>query len=452
MAPSRVEERILMRIYPDLTDKQRTLIMGENLAVMEKLAELGYKGRFNMIYFDGPFNSGLLFSAENHHLGMEYIHPWDEWQSIREYTDLNLYLNNYRQRIERARELLSDEGIFVLHTNQLAGHYVKVLLDEVFGKEHFRCEAIWKHSEIPWTLPERMPFGYQHETLFFYSKSDRFFRKKDGIYPSVWDDIGGYEQLDQEGTGFPSQKPLNLLQRVLEMTTEEGHLVGDFYCGSGSFVVAAEKMNRRWIACDRNHQSMEVTRARFSKMGISLDVHVLLDEYQPWLLQNEAYTKRSFIPVSLSELKELAESVSHPNIVVRAYEFLPDVDMLNPENRFVFQYLVPDVSPAGISGNRETCLMRPTPKRVGDEITLEVPDPFKWVLHHVVHVQRNEYRMMQADGGCPRWVDWSDLENRVRDLLARINNNWIRDIVERDDSYLITDIFGYQYQLPLRNE
>jgi adenine specific DNA methylase Mod len=178
-----------VKFLPEITSDKRALILGDNITIMEKLLAKGYREQFKMIYFDGPFNSGLLFTMTNPKFGIEYIQPTSEYQSIREYLDLNLYLENYRKRMELAKELLHHEGFFVLQINQLAGHYVKVLLDQVFGRACFLSEVIWKHSDIPWTLPELGQFGYQHESLFVYSKTDSFHRK-DNVYPSVWDDIG----------------------------------------------------------------------------------------------------------------------------------------------------------------------------------------------------------------------------------------------------------------------
>jgi hypothetical protein len=440
-----------MSSQPKWLVNHRSLFMGDNVEVMKRLLEKGYKGQFKMIYFDGPFNSGLLFSTTQQEIGMEFIHPWNEMESIQEYLNLDLYLENYRQRIELAKELLHEEGVFVLQTNQLAGHHVKVVLDQMFGRDHFLSEVIWKHSSVPWTLPERGQFGYQHETLFFYGKTDRFFRSREFICPSVWDDIGGYEQLVEENTDYPSQKPEQLMERILTFTTQEGDLVGDFYCGSGTFPVVAERMNRRWVASDHTQQAIDITQARFSEKTSPLDVYYLNDDFNSKCLSGNQYTKRSSIPISYQELVGL-ESSGYP-LTVNAYGFLPDVDLIR-QQRFRFQYIFPKMTSEGIYGDEEVLIPRPIPVWENNDVKLIVPDPLMWVLYHLVHVKRNEFQMMQVKQGkppVPKWLEWHELQRKAEEGVNKINHDWIQKIEHLDQTILMTDILGYKYQV-LKNK
>lgn len=439
-------EECTVKFLPEIVYGKRTLISGDNIAIMKKLLDMGYRGKFKMIYFDGPFNSGLLFTMNSTALGTEYIQPSSEYQSIREYLDLDFYLKNYRKRMELAKQLLHDEGFFVLQINQMAGHYVKVLLDQVFGRACFLSEAIWKHSDVPWTLPERGQFGYQHESLFFYSKTERF-QRKDKVCPSVWDDMGGYEQIVEENINYPSQKPQKLIERILDMTTVEGDLVGDFYCGSGTFPLAAERMGRKWVACDYNHHAIAMTKIRFSQFGISLSEHFIVDDYNPLLLKENKYIKKSPIPVCSSELKGIPKSDGP--VVVRAAAFSPDVDMVNEDQSFTFEFIFPDPVSQGIHGTEEISLPRPIPFWEAGQPKLLVPQPLKWVLYHLVHVERNEYGMIRIQkSGMPSWLSRDRLYEQAEAILKRIDGNWVQ-MVENTEKYcIITDVFGYKYQVP----
>jgi DNA modification methylase len=433
-----------MFIYPELDNINRSLVLGNNLHIMEQLIEKGYSGKFDMIYFDGPFNSGLIFSMLNDR-GIEFVHPWDETSSVRNHFHPNLYLEDYKERIKLAKELLSDTGIFVLQTNQIMSHYVKILLDEVFIKENFLREVIWKHSETPWSQ-DIDQFGYQHESLFFYSKTDNYYKIKDMTYPSVWDDIGGYD-LGEENTNFPSQKPQKLLERIVEATTKEGDLVGDFYSGSGTLPYVAEKTNRRWFACDNHPNSMQIIKERFFSMNIKLTFHSIVEDFNPNYLDSSIYTKKIQIPFSLHELQTMKKVVGDEAITINAYSYFADVDLME-HDQFQFNLIMPASMENGVLEKSEQTISRPVPIQTKDGYSLKVENPVEWIFYHVVHVERDKFSMIEVNKETNTYlVDKESLVNQVEEMKESINDNWIQTVEQEDNFVKFVDIFGYSYLL-----
>ncbi|MBO1513934.1 DNA-methyltransferase [Metabacillus bambusae] len=432
-----------MNIYPDLDIINRSFVLGDNQHIMKQLIDKGYSGKFDMIYLDGPFNSGLIFSMHNDQ-GIEFVHPWDEAKSIRDHFQPNLYLEDYKIRMELAKELLSDTGLIVLQTNQIMGHYVKIKLDEVFGKAHCLMEVIWKHSQTPWTFGIDQ-FGYQHETLFFYSKTSNYSKKKDIVYPSVWDDVGGYD-LGEENTYFPSQKPEALLKRVIKATTQEGDLVGDFYSGSGTIPYVAEKLNRRWFACDNHAYSLKTMEKRFSKRNITIHVHSLVERFNPNYLNGTTYTKKTAIPFSMYELETLKEFAGDQVTNIYAQSYLSDID-LQVNGHITFNLLMPSMGDS-ISEENLGTISRPILIETKDGYSLKIENPLEWILYHVVHVERNKFNMIHINEKTNSYKkERETLISQAKEIENQINSKWIQSIEHVGNFVRIIDVFGYSYML-----
>lgn len=435
-----------------LSCEDNTLIYGDNIDVMQALLDQGYRGAFDMIYFDGPFNSGLIFSNPNPSLGHETVDPWAEKETLQQYLDSEYYVANYRKRMELARELLNDHSIFVIQANQLEVHHLKVLLDEIFGRSRFIIEVIWKHSNEPWGRPEGgSHFGYQHETLLFYSKTGEHLFIPDQIFPSVWDDLGGYSDLGVENTRFPSQKPERLLEQVLSISTSENALVGDFYCGSGTLPAVASRMGRRWVACEQSLPALNIARARLDRYESKYAFCTLVDEVnRSWLKENR-YMKESRIPFTSEEARELLSLTKGQITDVYAYSYTDNVDRILDEYAVRAHVWLPQISSGGISFETLTSLPRPKPAASGDgEYSLEVADPVRWLLHHLVHVKKNRLGLVeleQTSDGCRYMTDWSELLANASQGLALIDNHWIASIQACGDYVLLTDVLGYSYSV-----
>ncbi len=241
---------------------------------------------FRLIYLDPPFLTGR-----------EQVGANSEWR----YNDswkghLDEYLPWLKKRIEALYPLLMDNGSFVLHLDWRTSHYARVILDEVFGYQGFMNEIIWHYTGGG---RSRNRFSCKHDTLLWYSRgkkpvfnidSIRVPYKKTSGYAKggikaasgkrympdpkgtpvddVWD-IPIINPMSKERVGYPTQKPLFLLERIISALSCEGDLVGDFCFGSGSTLVAAETLNRKWIGADISESAVNCFLQRIKKAKVS---------------------------------------------------------------------------------------------------------------------------------------------------------------------------------------
>lgn len=276
------------------------LIWGDNKYVLASLLE-EFAGKINLIYIDPPFAIGADFSINIKVGDLE----WTKEASIIEekaYRDtwgrgLDSYLQMIYERLVLMRELLADNGAIYVHLDAHVGHYVKVIMDEIFGKECFQREIIWRIGWVSGYKVATKNWIRNHDTILYYVKSpSNFVFNKEYIpyppgytrrggekttgkgYPieDVWNanpfefELEGDESLDSiqiksfstEKTGFATQKNESLLKRIIKASSNEGDLVADFFCGSGTTGVVAEKLGRRWIMCDLSRFAIQVTRKR----------------------------------------------------------------------------------------------------------------------------------------------------------------------------------------------
>lgn len=187
------------------------------------------------------------------------------------------YLCFMAVRLIEMRRVLSGDGSIYLHCDPTSSHYMKQLMDSVFGVDNFRNEIIWSYG-LGGSSPKR--YSRKHDVILFYTKSDRYsFNKPQTPAKSqrlkgrmkgatdVWD-IPSLNNMAKERTGFPTQKPLVLYERIIEASSNPGGLVLDPFCGSGTTLVAAERLNRRWIGMDANPTAIETARGRLEGEGV----------------------------------------------------------------------------------------------------------------------------------------------------------------------------------------
>ena len=281
-------------ISEDLTKQNRKnlLFWGDNLDTAHYLLN-DYQEAIDLIYIDPPFFSGTNYSiniseGDDTHDSIAYFDNWNK--------DIDSYLQMLFDRILIFKKLLSKKGLIFIHLDWHASHYVKILLDEIFGKNRFVNEIVWyyynKYSAGKKALPRA------HDNILVYSKSSNFTfnelripRKKptkqlkrkmvNGVLKNAKDENGHViyrtvtdKKLDdvwkipclqpasKEWTGFPTQKHHNLLERIIKIGSNKGDLVADFFCGSGTTLAVADKLNRRWIGCDSSEFSIYLTRKR----------------------------------------------------------------------------------------------------------------------------------------------------------------------------------------------
>lgn len=290
-------------------DFRNMLIWGDNKLVMASLLR-DYKGKIDLIYIDPPFNVGADFTM-NLPIG-DNGETMDKDQSTLEmvaYRDMwgkgvDSYLHIMLERFILMKELLSENGSMYVHLDWHVGHYIKILLDDLFGQENFRNEIVWcyRGGGVP-----RKGFANKHDILYFYSKSQDFtfniqfvpyseaskalIKSKGGVsidnkprdldrgahMPDWWSDINSLQTWSPERTGFDTQKREALLERIIKASSNEGDLVADFFCGSGTTGAVAEKLGRRWIMADLGRFAIHTSRKRL--IDVQRDLN---DNHQPY--------------------------------------------------------------------------------------------------------------------------------------------------------------------------
>jgi len=266
------------------------ILEGDNLEVMRRLLdEPSVRGRVALAYLDPPFGTGRNFGAYD-----------DRWAEGRKGL-----VDMLRPRLEAIHALLADDGSILVHLDHRAAHVVAILLDELFGagdrdprgnvaRAGFRNEIIWtyglggsssrfyprKHDTILWyTKGDRWTFdppkiparsarmkGMQKKALDVFVGPPALEEGDDGFLPSdVWD-VAAINNMAKERTGYPTQKPRALLDRLVGAHSRPGDLVLDPFCGSGTTIVAARDLGRRAIGIDASAEAVRVARARLSSV------------------------------------------------------------------------------------------------------------------------------------------------------------------------------------------
>jgi adenine-specific DNA-methyltransferase len=284
------------------------LIWGENALVMNSLLDQ-FAGRLDFCYIDPPFATGADFSFTAV-VGDDELELDKEQSTVEEkaYSDTwgagaTSYLTMMSERLELIRGLLADEGTMIVHCDWHMSSHIRLLLDEVFGRDRFLNEIVWTYKR--WTTRVSL-LPRLHDTLFWYAKGQKYVFNQPMVpnvtpnpsqYVSAKDSRGRTVVLrDEEGrpikrdvrdeipvadywdvplmspvsverVGFPTQKPERLLARLVEMATEPGALVADFFSGSGTTMAVAEKLGRRWIDCDLGRFGIHLTRKRLLEIA-----------------------------------------------------------------------------------------------------------------------------------------------------------------------------------------
>ena len=281
--------------YPDGIPGNR-LILGDNLPVMAALLP-EYEGRINLIYADPPFFTNRKYSTRIGR-GEDSRKP-EEWALAEGYQDswpnLDAYLDFLYQRFALMYRLLAPNGSFYLHLDWHANSYARILLDEIFGSDHILNEIIWTYHG---PSPIRRAFNRKHDTILAYVKSGDYTFNADAVrepynpstvltfkaspkagfgkvpdlergkVPEDWWYFPVVARLHSQRTGYPTQKPEGLLERIILASSNPGDLVADFFCGSGTTPAVAARRGRKFIASDITFRALHTTRVRLSSLPI----------------------------------------------------------------------------------------------------------------------------------------------------------------------------------------
>lgn len=337
------------------TGWRNKLIWGDNKFVMSSLLEK-FAGKIDLIYIDPPFATGADFRM-NIEIGEKGEEVYKEHSIIEEkaYRDtwgngIESFLGMIYDRITIMKDLLSEKGSMYIHLDWRMSALIRVLLDEIFGTDCFQREIIWSFSTVSGFKSITNNWIRAHDTILFFSKSssqnifnkiylphkeeyiERFdkYDKNGRAYRDdrsegrrqyldetpgravgdVWEDIMSFQQASTsaEYMKYPTQKPEKLIERIIRASSNEGSLVADFFCGSGTTCAVAEKLNRRWIGVDLGRYAIHTTRKRLLEIANSKDLNDPSKKYgkpaRPFEILNLGKYERQFWQVKAFNRKD----------------------------------------------------------------------------------------------------------------------------------------------------
>jgi len=302
---------------------QNVIYCGENLTWMKQMPD----GFVDLCYIDPPFFSNKYYEVIFHD-GEEIRSFEDRWKG-----NIYHYIDWMKDRVFEIHRLLKDTGSFYLHCDWHAGHYLKVMCDDIFGYNNFQNEIIWNYKRWPLKIKA---FQRMHDNILFYSKSadkNRTFNvafkeraestlrrwqkrkirarhdetgkripsiseEKESVgvpLNDVWN-IPIIAPSSKERLGYPTQKPEKLLERIIKASSNEGDLVFDPFCGCGTTLVVAHRLKRNWLGVDVSPTACKLMKRRLAKVGVAgveifglpLDINELKAlnpfEFQNWVI------------------------------------------------------------------------------------------------------------------------------------------------------------------------
>ena len=271
------------------------IFWGDNLQVMSHLLK-EYRGQVDLIYIDPPFDSKADYKRTIELRGKKTENDKTAFEE-KQYTDIwsnDEYLQFMYERLILLRELLSENGSIYIHLDENKNYLIRCILDEVFGRQGFKREIIWRIGWISGYKSAANQWIRNHDMILYYTKSSSYiFNKKYIPYPDGYtrrdggiptgkgypiEDTWNCNELDQlnsiqimsfsgEKVGYPTQKNENLLQRIIECSSNPGDLVFDCFMGSGTTQAVAMKLGRRFIGADINLGAIDTTVKRLSKVA-----------------------------------------------------------------------------------------------------------------------------------------------------------------------------------------
>jgi len=296
-----------------INDWDNLLIWGDNRNVINSLIKK-FSKKIRIIYIDPPFATGGDFKFKT------LIGENDAFEVTKAYSDtwsggIDAYIDFLYERLVVMKDLLTEDGSIYVHLDWHISHYIKIIMDEIFGRENFKNEIIWAYPAA--SAKTRRFFIRSYDVILFYTKSDDYVfnddpkiymeysnrvknaLKKDeigtyyyrggsyngkklsrkvyiqekGIFPrDLWNDVPYIRANTLEYQGFSTQKPERLLKRIILASSNETDIVADFFCGSGTTLAVAEKLGRRWIGSDLAKHAINISRKRILDIYNSNDL------------------------------------------------------------------------------------------------------------------------------------------------------------------------------------
>ncbi len=325
------------------------LIWGDNKLILSSLKngplrkQIEAEGGLKLIYIDPPFDVGADFSM-NIEIGedsftkkpsvIEEIAYRDTWGKGADSFIAMIY-----ERLKLMHGLLADDGSIYVHCDWRVSAYMKLAMDEIFGKDNFRREIIWNRDEPFGFKASSNNYAHTHDSVLYYSKSNKFiFNKLYNEYSDkyvsikfVHDDgdgkgkyrirekgkektkqylkdspgvpvasvitMKGVNSMALERVDYPTQKPEELIEKIIKASSNEGDLIADFFCGSGTTLAVAEKLGRKWIGSDLGKFSIHTTRKRM--IGVQRELKKAGKDFRAFEILNIGkYEREKFLTVN----------------------------------------------------------------------------------------------------------------------------------------------------------
>ncbi len=291
--------------YNELEKNWHNLLFhGDNKEVLATLLEQGFRGKVDLIYIDPPFASNKDYIRKVELRGLKDLGKIEEdSESIIQqtmYEDIwkrDEYFQFMYERLILLKELLAETGNIYVHLDFRMVHYIKTIMDEIFGEDNLQNEVIWAYRTGG---SSKGNWSQKHDTILYYSKSDKptfnlqkekaytksksrkpgvidygggtaeFFEDEYGVYNlvharDVWD-IPYINSQSDERQDYATQKPEELLDKIIKASSDKNDLILDCFVGSGTTCAVAQKLGRRWIGVDVNKGAIQVTSKRLQKI------------------------------------------------------------------------------------------------------------------------------------------------------------------------------------------
>lgn len=352
-----------------ITGWTNKLIWGDNKLILSSLKngpmrkEIEAQGGLKLIYIDPPFDVGADFSMDIKIGDGEDEESFTKKPSVIEeiaYRDTwgkgaDSFIAMIYERLKLMHDLLADNGSIYIHCDYRVSGYMRLILDEIFGKDNFQNEIIW-HFIKGASGNDR--FGRKHQTVFYYSKStDNFIFNRNEIGVAynpetlaraqrgearysisaeeleergknpgdVWSDLHPVQGNGLENTGYATQKPESFLERIIKASSNEGDLVADFFVGSGTTAAVAEKLGRKWIASDLGKFGIHTSRKRL--IGVQRELKKEGKDFRAFEILNVGrYERENFLAVNDDlRAEEKARQLEHKEkefikLIIAAYK------------------------------------------------------------------------------------------------------------------------------------
>jgi len=326
-----------------ITGWTNKLIWGDNKLILSSLKngpmrkEIEAQGGLKLIYIDPPFDVGADFSMDIKIGDGEDEESFTKKPSVIEeiaYRDTwgkgaDSFIAMIYERLKLMHDLLAEDGSIYVHCDYRVSGFMRLVLDEIFGKENFRNEIIWGYRTGGIS---KEFFARKHDVAFFYAKNAEkvkfniqyyksYQQKKynfkgvedlwdeekkqwyhNSVCRDVWEDVFPIGTENSERLDYPTQKPIALLDRVIKASSCEGDLVADFFCGSGTTLAVAEKLGRKWIGSDLGKFGIHTSRKRL--IGVQREMKKENKDFRAFEILNVGRYEREHFVKTNSDLRE----------------------------------------------------------------------------------------------------------------------------------------------------